>query len=164
MSQRRDMGQPENRNAEILRCAQDDDTSVGRTSLFAFRGRGTPMAILPGVVWSGDVVEIEVEGGGLEFEEEVEIELVVAGAGVVFAGEALDGGDVIPKSKHLEVGDVVLFTGEAPGAAIADGGTILGKGDGAHEVEVSLTFCNGNSAVPDAGDHSVHSSMKTLIG
>ena len=79
------------------------------------------------MVGGGDVVEIEVECGGLEFEKEVEIEVVVAGAGVVFAGEALDGGDVIPKSKHLEVGDVVLIAGEAPGAAIADGGTILGS-------------------------------------
>ncbi len=59
------------------------------------------------MVGGGDVVEIEVECGGLEFEKEVEIEVVVAGAGVVFAGEALDGGDVIPKSKHLEVGDVI---------------------------------------------------------
>jgi len=96
--------------------------------------------LLPGVVGGGGGVEIVVVGVGLHFDEEVGVEVVVAGAGVVVAGEALDGGGVIPKSQHLEMGDVGICAGQAPGAAIAEGGPILWKRDGAHEVKVLLTF------------------------
>lgn len=98
------------------------------------------IALLPGVVGAGGGVEIVVADVGLHFDKEVGIEVVVAGASVVVAGEELDGGGVIPKSEHLEMGDVSFCAGHAPGAAIAGGGLILGKRDGAHEVQILLTF------------------------
>lgn len=53
------------------------------------------------------------------------------------------------------MGEVAFCAGQASGAAISGDRLILGKGDGAHEVQILLRFCNGNDAVPDAGDHGV---------
>ena len=90
--------------------------------------------------WGGGGVEIVVADGELHFDVEVGVEVEVAGASVVVAGEALNGGGVVPESQHLEMGDVGFCAGQAPGAAIAAGGPILWKREGAHEVEILLTF------------------------
>jgi hypothetical protein len=116
---------------------------------------GCKTTLLPGMFGAGGGVEIVVVDVGLHFDEVVGVEVVIFGAGVVVAGEALDGGGVLPKSEHLEMGDVGFCAGQAPGAAIAEGGLVLWKRDGAHEAKVGLTFFNGNLAVPDTSDHCV---------
>lgn len=110
------------------------------SALWSIRHSDEAWLLLPGVFGAGGGVEIVVADVGLHFDEEVGVEVVVAGASLVLAGEALDGGGVIPKREHLEMGKVGFCAGQAPGAAISEGRLILGKGDGAHEVEILLTF------------------------
>ncbi len=59
--------------------------------------------LLPGMVGVGGGVEIVVADVGLHFDEEVGVEVVVAGASVVVAGEALDGGGALLHSEHLDM-------------------------------------------------------------
>src|SRR4029453_11482851 len=87
------------------------------------------------------------------FDQVLGIEVVIPRLIVVFAGEALNRIEVVPKSQVQEMRHISVATMQAPCTAIARSRGVVANGKLLHELQILGALRGWDDSVPDSGNH-----------